>query len=155
LPKQTLHPNPLQNQQIVYILSSLCYTKFRIRSLLTLTNLSFHASTHANFFSAHPQQNTFFSNTAKEFTMSNVNKWIRQIHRWLAMPFVIAIIILIAGSVQQGPDYVSPGWLGALGIGSILSLALTGLYMFGHHYLSKWRRAARSTRPAKAESLIK
>jgi hypothetical protein len=91
----------------------------------------------------------------KEVFMSSVNKWIRQIHRWLAMPFVLAIIILIVGSLQQGPDYVSPGWLGALGIGSILSLALTGLYMFGHHYLSKWRRAGRSTRPTKVESLIK
>jgi hypothetical protein len=135
-------------------LSSLCYTKFRIRSLLTLNILSFRASTHADFF-RHTHNKILFSNTAKEFTMSNVNKWIRQIHRWLAMPFVIAIIILIAGSVQQGADYVSPGWLGALGIGSILSLALTGLYMFVQHYLSKWRRAARSTRPAKAESLIK
>jgi uncharacterized iron-regulated membrane protein len=78
--------------------------------------------------------------------MRALNKWIRIIHRWLAVPLMAAIIILIAGSIQHGENYVSPGWLGVLGIGAILSLALTGTYMFFQHYLSKWRRSARSKR---------
>ena len=78
--------------------------------------------------------------------MSTLNKWIRQVHRWLAIPFLTAIVILIAGSIQQGEDFVSPVWLGALGIGALLSLALTGVYMFLQHYITKWRRAARIKR---------
>jgi len=76
--------------------------------------------------------------------MSTINQWIRKIHRWLAVPLMMTIIILVAGTVQQGENYISPDWLGALGIASILSLALTGLYMFLQHYLSKWKRASRS-----------
>jgi hypothetical protein len=36
--------------------------------------------------------------------------------------------------------------LGVLGIGALLSLALTGVYMFLQHYITKWRRAARIKR---------
>ena len=75
--------------------------------------------------------------------MSTLNKWIRVIHRWLAIPFLTAIVILIISTIQQGENFVSPPWLGVLGIGALLSLALTGLYMFLQHYISKWRRAAR------------
>jgi len=80
--------------------------------------------------------------------MSTFNKWVRIIHRWLVIPFATAITILIIGTIQAGTDYVSPIWLGALGIGSILSLALTGLVMFATHYIAKWRRVARSKRAA-------
>ena len=67
--------------------------------------------------------------------MSIFNKWVRIIHRWLVVPFATAITILIIGTIQAGADYVSPIWLGVLGIGSILLLALTGLVMFVTHYL--------------------
>jgi hypothetical protein len=83
--------------------------------------------------------------------MNKLIRWIRIVHRWLAVPFLTAIGILIVGSIQQGENFVSPGWLGVLGIGSILLLALTGTVMFVQHYLAKWRRAARSKQiPASA-----
>ena len=80
--------------------------------------------------------------------MSTFNKWVRITHRWLVIPFATAIAFLIIGTIQAGADFVSPGWLGALGIGSILSLALSGLVMFATHYIAKWRRAARIKRAA-------
>lgn len=80
--------------------------------------------------------------------MSQFNKWVRRVHRWLVIPFLAAIIILIVGSIQHGESYVSPGWLGALGIGSILSLALTGIVMFLQHYLSRLRRGLRNKQTA-------
>jgi heme A synthase len=78
--------------------------------------------------------------------MSTINKWIRIIHRWLAVPLMTALVILIIGTIQQGENYVSPDWLGALGLASILSLVVTGIYMFFLHYLAKLRRARHSKR---------
>ena len=72
--------------------------------------------------------------------MYTLNKWIRQIHRWLAIPFLFAIAMLIVGTIQGGQAFKLPDWLGIVAIGSLLSLFLTGLYMFAQHYLTKWRR---------------
>ncbi len=73
--------------------------------------------------------------------MHTLNKWTRQIHRWLVMPFLLAILVLVISSLQGGEAFESPGWLTIIAIGSLLSLLLTGAYMFAQHYLTKWRRA--------------
>ena len=77
--------------------------------------------------------------------MNFINKWIRRIHRWLVLPFTLAVIVVIAGGIMQGEAYVAPGWLGLIGILSILLLALTGIYMFVQHYWSTWRRKVRTS----------
>lgn len=73
--------------------------------------------------------------------MHTLNKWIRQIHRWLVMPFLLAIIWVIISTLGGGEGFKSPAWLTIIAIGSLLSLLLTGAYMFAQHYLTKWRRA--------------
>jgi len=73
--------------------------------------------------------------------MRTFNKWIRKVHRWLVVPFLLAIIYLVAGVSLNGGSFVLPTWLNILAIGSLIALLLTGLYLFGHHYWLKWRRA--------------
>ena len=72
--------------------------------------------------------------------MNFINKWVRRIHRWLVIPLTFAIILLIIGSMRQGEAFKTPGWLGLLGILSILLLVITGVYMFAQHYWSRWWR---------------
>ena len=78
--------------------------------------------------------------------MSTINKWVRIVHRWLAIPLMTAVAILIIGTIQQGENFISPGWLNGLGLVSILSMVLTGTYLFFLHYLAKLRRARYSKR---------
>jgi Mn2+/Fe2+ NRAMP family transporter len=72
--------------------------------------------------------------------MHTLNKWIRQLHRWLVIPFLLAILVLVTSSIRGGEEFKLPVWLSVIAIGSLLSLLLTGLYMFAQHYLTKWRR---------------
>ena len=69
--------------------------------------------------------------------MTTLNKWLRQIHRWLVVPFIVAIMVLIIGGISQGESFKLPGWLTVMAIGSLLLLLTTGLYMFVQHY---WAR---------------
>jgi hypothetical protein len=78
--------------------------------------------------------------------MSMLNKWVRIIHRWLAVPLMTAVAVLIFGTIQQGENFISPDWLNGLGLVSILSLVVTGIYLFFLHYLAKLRRARHSKR---------
>jgi uncharacterized iron-regulated membrane protein len=78
--------------------------------------------------------------------MKAVSNWIRKIHRWLAIPLFVAVAVLLISTVTQGEGYQSPGWLNVIAIGSILSLLLTGLYMFVQHYAARWRRSRRMSR---------
>lgn len=71
--------------------------------------------------------------------MNTVSKWIRILHRWLAIPFVLAAIAAIF-STSSGDNASSPPWMIGLLIVLLLSLLVTGLYLFAQHYLRKVRR---------------
>jgi hypothetical protein len=75
--------------------------------------------------------------------MKTFNKWIRLIHRWLVVPFVSVIVLLLVGMILKGPDFQLAGWISAIALGSLLLLFLSGLYMFAQHYVAKWRRGRR------------
>lgn len=68
-----------------------------------------------------------------------LNKWLRKIHRWIAMPFVVTILVLIftrqmpAGAVAQRVQMVL-----------VLFMAVTGTYLFLLPYLTRWQRRART-----------
>ena len=66
----------------------------------------------------------------------NWNAWIRQIHRWVSIIFVVLVIaIFVAAGVGELPAnwvYLSP-------LLPIALLALTGLYMFVLPYAATWR----------------
>lgn len=73
--------------------------------------------------------------------MHTLNKWTRQLHRWLVIPLVLAASALIIGGFTGGEGFEQPAWLNITALVSLLSLVFTGLYMFVQHYWAKWRRA--------------
>lgn len=65
-----------------------------------------------------------------------MNRWIRQIHRWLAILFTvgfIANIVTIFGMGQQQP----PVLVGMMALVPLMLLLLTGLYMFALPYFRR------------------
>jgi hypothetical protein len=65
-----------------------------------------------------------------------MNRWIRQIHRWLAIAFTvgfIANIVTIFGLGQQQPSAL----VGMMALVPLMLLLLTGLYMFALPYFSR------------------
>jgi ABC-type nickel/cobalt efflux system permease component RcnA len=75
--------------------------------------------------------------------MTKLNKWIRLIHRWLVIPFLSVIVLLLAGMILNGSDFQLADWMNAIALGSLLLLFLSGLYLFAQHYVSKWRSSRR------------
>ena len=66
----------------------------------------------------------------------NWNAWIRQIHRWVSIVFVVLVIgIFIALGVGQKPA----NWVYLTPLLPLALLALTGLYMFVLPYAAKRR----------------
>jgi len=62
-----------------------------------------------------------------------MTKWIRQLHRWLAIAFTvgfIANIVVIFGMGHQQP----PVLVGMMALVPLLLLLLSGLYMFALRY---------------------
>jgi hypothetical protein len=71
--------------------------------------------------------------------MNMLSKWIRILHRWLAVPLVLVVAAALIGNAAGGGSEL-PAWIGLAGLLSLLSLLVTGLYMFAQHYLRKVRR---------------
>jgi len=73
-----------------------------------------------------------------------LNKWLRKIHRWLAIPMIIivpiAIIIKLMGS---DPSIVFPPQLAKLQEILLLTLVLSGIYLYFIPYIAKWQRNRR------------
>ena len=64
----------------------------------------------------------------------NLNKWIRQTHRWLSMAFTAAVIINVVAIAQK--RYTN--WMGLLAVVPLALQFLTGLYLFVLPYTAKW-----------------
>lgn len=73
-----------------------------------------------------------------------MSKWIRQIHRWLVIPLMFAVLFALVWGMTQGATVPLPAWAGAIGVISLLTRAITGLIMFVQHYWAKWRRGQRN-----------
>jgi len=71
-----------------------------------------------------------------------VTKWVRQVHRWVAVAFTVSVVVVaVVLATQDEPAewvYLSP--LLPLGL-----LFLTGAALFLQPYLVKWRRTRRAT----------
>ena len=67
-----------------------------------------------------------------------MNRWIRQVHRWLSILFTMTVIAnfvaLAMGKGQQPPPYITYARLLPLAL-----LLFTGLYLFVLPYLAKGR----------------
>ena len=66
-----------------------------------------------------------------------MNKWTRQIHRWLSIIFTITVIANFA-AMTQGPP---PAWITYSPLPPLALLLFTGLYMFVLPYLAKGGRS--------------
>ena len=65
----------------------------------------------------------------------NRNRWIRQIHRWLAMTFTVTVIVTFIALAQEEPLV----WVSYVPLFPLALLLLTGLYLFALPYAGKWR----------------
>lgn len=82
-----------------------------------------------------------------------LNKWLRKIHRWLSIPMIIivpiAIIIKLMGS---DPSIVFPAGLEKFQEILLLTLVLSGIYLYFIPYIAKWQRNSRQkAKTAKAK----
>jgi hypothetical protein len=65
----------------------------------------------------------------------NLNCWIRRIHRWLSIAFIVAVVTYMAAMTRGQP----PAWLGIFPLGTLISMVATGLYLFALPYAVRWR----------------
>ena len=64
-----------------------------------------------------------------------MSKWIRQIHRWLALAFTLSVIATTIALAQATPVM----WMSYVPLLPLALLTITGLYMFFLPYAVKWR----------------
>jgi hypothetical protein len=70
----------------------------------------------------------------------NWNKWIRQIHRWLAVAFTVTVIITFIALQQKDPVI----WVSYVPLLPLALLFFTGAYLFVLPYTAKWRSGRRA-----------
>ena len=63
----------------------------------------------------------------------NWNKWIRQIHRWLAVVFTVTVLVTFVVLQQEKP----PMWVNYMALPPLFLLLFTGLYLFVLPYLTR------------------
>ena len=70
-----------------------------------------------------------------------MNKWIRQIHRWLSIVFTLTVVANFVVMSQGEP----PAWVTYAPLLPLFLLLFSGLYLFALPYVSK-RRAQEQRR---------
>jgi hypothetical protein len=65
-----------------------------------------------------------------------MNKWIRQIHRWLSVAFTVAVLAAFVALAQKPPLV----WVSYVPLAPLGLLFLTGAYMFVLPYVAKRRK---------------
>jgi hypothetical protein len=68
-----------------------------------------------------------------------MNKWIRQIHRWLSIIFTVTVIANFVAMAQSGGG-MPPPWITYSPLPPLALLLFSGLYLFVLPYTAKWRR---------------
>ena len=72
----------------------------------------------------------------------NWNKWVRQIHRWLAIAFTVTVIVTFVALAQEEPAV----WVSYVPLFPLALLLSTGLYLFVLSYATEWRSERRTAR---------
>ena len=70
----------------------------------------------------------------------NWNSWIRQIHRWLSIAFVVSVLVTFVALAQKPPLV----WVSYVPLAPLALLLFSGLYLFVLPYAAKWRRGGRT-----------
>ena len=73
----------------------------------------------------------------------HLNKWLRRIHRWIAVPTAILIPIAVILKFGGGASPSFPLQLERVQSLLMLTLALSGAYLFLIPYISRWKRKRR------------
>ena len=68
------------------------------------------------------------------------NKWFRKVHRWIAVPTGLLIPVAIIFKLFGGESLGFPRQLEAVQSVLMLSMAVTGVYLWLLPYLAKWSR---------------
>lgn len=68
------------------------------------------------------------------------NKWFRKVHRWIAIPTGLLIPIAIVFKLFGGESLGFPRQLEAVQSVLMLSMAITGMYLWLLPTLTKWSR---------------
>ncbi|MGK5742018.1 hypothetical protein [Micromonospora sp. URMC 103] len=70
----------------------------------------------------------------------NGNKWVRQIHRWLAIAFTVTVVVTFVALAQEEPVV----WVSYVPLLPLTLLLVSGLYLFALPYAARrrGRRAA-------------
>ena len=64
-----------------------------------------------------------------------MNRWIRQIHRWLSILFTVTVLANFV-ALTQGPP---PAWVTYSPLPPLALLLFSGLYLFVLPYAVRWR----------------
>lgn len=70
----------------------------------------------------------------------NGSKWIRQLHRWLAVAFTVTVIVTFVALAQEEPVV----WISYVPLFPLGLLLFSGLYLFVAPYTAKWRSGRRA-----------
>lgn len=70
----------------------------------------------------------------------NWNKWVRQIHRWLAVTFTVTVIATFVALAQDDPMV----WVSYLPLLPLALLLFSGLYLFALPYVTRRRAVPKS-----------
>jgi hypothetical protein len=63
------------------------------------------------------------------------SKWIRQIHRWLSIVFIVTIAVTFVALGREEPVV----WVSYVPLLPLALLLFTGLYLFVLPYATRWR----------------
>ncbi len=73
-----------------------------------------------------------------------LNRWLRKIHRWLAIPMIVIVPLAIAVKLMgSDPSVAFPPVLEQLQSILLLTLVVTGVYLYFIPYIAKWQRNQR------------
>jgi hypothetical protein len=67
------------------------------------------------------------------------NKWVRQIHRWLAIGFTVTVVVTSVALAQEEPVV----WVSYVPLLPLALLLFSGLYLFVLPHAAKWRNRRR------------
>jgi cellulose synthase/poly-beta-1,6-N-acetylglucosamine synthase-like glycosyltransferase len=85
--------------------------------------------------SANGGSKTACSSTIKIGSPMNLNSWIRQFHRWVAIAFTVTVIANFIALSRGTP----PSWVTYSPLLPLALLLFSGLYLFVLPYAVKWR----------------
>ena len=71
-----------------------------------------------------------------------MNRWIRQIHRWLSILFTVTVLANFV-ALTQGPP---PAWVTYSPLPPLALLLFSGLYLFVLPYAVRWRSGSGARR---------